>query len=339
MGPRRSARRRPARGLGRRSEWADAAHRNEPRLRTHDRVGHRVDEVDYDPAYQELTRAAVEHGFAGAPWADDRPGAHVARAAGFLTWSQLEAGHGCPISMTYAVLPALRAAPELLATYGPGLDEPDPRPRPARAVDQAGPARRHGHDREAGRLGRAGEHDPGRRHLGRDLPPDRPQVVHQRADVRPVPGAGAGRRGERSDGTRRRSRADLLPRAPRAARRHAQHVPHPAPQGQARQPVERVERARVRGHRRLAGRRRGPGRAHDHRDGRLHAAGQRARLGGGHAGGGVARGAPRPVPVGVRADAARAAADARGARRPGPRVRGRGDAGAAAGRGAGPGAA
>ncbi|PVZ05866.1 acyl-CoA dehydrogenase family protein [Actinomycetospora cinnamomea] len=102
-------------------EWADAAHRHEPRLRTHDRVGHRVDEVDYDPAYQELTRVAVEHGFAGAPWADDRPGAHVARAAGFLTWSQLEAGHGCPISMTYAVLPALRAAPELLATYGPGL--------------------------------------------------------------------------------------------------------------------------------------------------------------------------------------------------------------------------
>ena len=103
------------------AEWADAAHRNEPRLRTHDRVGHRVDEVDYDPAYQELTRVAVEHGFAGAPWADARPGAHVARAAGFLTWSQLEAGHGCPISMTYAVLPALRAAPELLATYGPGL--------------------------------------------------------------------------------------------------------------------------------------------------------------------------------------------------------------------------
>ena len=56
------------------AEWADAAHRNEPRLRTHDRVGHRVDEVDYDPAYQELTRVAVEHGFAGAPWADDAPG-------------------------------------------------------------------------------------------------------------------------------------------------------------------------------------------------------------------------------------------------------------------------
>ncbi|MFC5138134.1 acyl-CoA dehydrogenase family protein [Actinomycetospora rhizophila] len=105
-------------------EWADAAHRHEPRLRTHDRVGHRVDEVDYDPGYHALLTEAVGRGFAGAPWAeqsDDRPGAHVARAAGFLTWSQLEAGHGCPVSMTYAVLPALRAAPELLATYGPGL--------------------------------------------------------------------------------------------------------------------------------------------------------------------------------------------------------------------------
>ncbi|GLZ47024.1 DNA alkylation response protein [Actinomycetospora sp. NBRC 106375] len=105
-------------------EWADAAHRHEPRLRTHDRVGHRVDEVDYDPGYHALLTEAVGRGFAGAPWAeqsDDRPGAHVARAAGFLTWSQLEAGHGCPISMTYAVLPALRAAPELLAQYGPGL--------------------------------------------------------------------------------------------------------------------------------------------------------------------------------------------------------------------------
>lgn len=101
--------------------WADAAHRNEPRLRTHDRVGHRIDEVDYDPGYQELTRVAVEHGFAGAPWADDRSGAHVARAAGYVAWSQVEAGHGCPITMTYAVLPALRAAPDLLAQYGPGL--------------------------------------------------------------------------------------------------------------------------------------------------------------------------------------------------------------------------
>ena len=102
-------------------DWADAAHRNEPRLRTHDRVGHRVDEVDYDPGYHALLDVAVSRGLGGAVWAHRRPGAHVARAASFLVWSQVEAGHGCPVSMTHAVVPALRAAPDLLATYGPGL--------------------------------------------------------------------------------------------------------------------------------------------------------------------------------------------------------------------------
>ncbi|MCD2196008.1 acyl-CoA dehydrogenase family protein [Actinomycetospora endophytica] len=109
-------------------EWADAAHRNEPRLRAFDRVGHRVDEVDYDPGYHALLGEAVSRGFAGAVWAGadglgspPRPGQHVARAAGFLVWSQAEAGHGCPVSMSHAVVPALRASPELLAQYGPGL--------------------------------------------------------------------------------------------------------------------------------------------------------------------------------------------------------------------------
>lgn len=108
--------------------WADAAHRNEPRLRAFDRVGNRVDEVDYDPGYHALLDEAVSRGFAGAVWAGPdglgsapRPGQHVARAAGFLVWSQAEAGHGCPVSMSHAVLPALAASPELLAHYGPGL--------------------------------------------------------------------------------------------------------------------------------------------------------------------------------------------------------------------------
>ncbi|MCD2185986.1 acyl-CoA dehydrogenase family protein [Actinomycetospora soli] len=100
--------------------WADAAHRNEPVLRTHDRIGNRIDEVDYDPGYHALLGEAVSRGFAGAVW-EGRPGQHVARAAGFLVWSQAEAGHGCPVSMTHAVVPALRAAPELFAQYGPGL--------------------------------------------------------------------------------------------------------------------------------------------------------------------------------------------------------------------------
>ena len=101
--------------------WADAANRHEPELRTHDRYGNRIDEVDFHPAYHSLMDVAIREGLAGAPWADDRPGAHVARAAGFMVWSSAEAGHGCPVSMTYAVVPALRAAPELAAVYEPLL--------------------------------------------------------------------------------------------------------------------------------------------------------------------------------------------------------------------------
>src|SRR5512142_652563 len=101
--------------------WADEANRYEPRLITHDRYGHRVDEVEFHPSWHRLMGVAVGEGLAGAAWADDRPGAHVARAAGLFVWSQVEAGHSCPISMTYAVVPALRNAPELAAVYEPLL--------------------------------------------------------------------------------------------------------------------------------------------------------------------------------------------------------------------------
>ncbi|MFD0141650.1 MULTISPECIES: acyl-CoA dehydrogenase family protein [unclassified Streptomyces] len=101
--------------------WAEEANRYEPVLRTHDRYGHRVDEVDFHPSYHALMEVAVGEGLAGAPWADDRPGVHVARAAGFMVWSSAEAGHGCPVSMTYAVVPALRHSPELAAQYVPLL--------------------------------------------------------------------------------------------------------------------------------------------------------------------------------------------------------------------------
>ncbi|GAB3211769.1 acyl-CoA dehydrogenase family protein [Marinactinospora thermotolerans] len=101
--------------------WAEQANVNEPVLRTHDRYGHRVDEVDFHPAWHVLVDTAVTHGLHAAPWADERAGAHVARAAKFYVWSQVEAGHGCPISMTYAAVPALRHAPELAARYEPLL--------------------------------------------------------------------------------------------------------------------------------------------------------------------------------------------------------------------------
>ncbi|CAN5384677.1 acyl-CoA dehydrogenase family protein [soil metagenome] len=100
--------------------WGELADRNQPILRTHDRYGNRIDEVEYDPAYHELMNVAVGNGLHAAPWADDRPGAHVVRAAKNSVWTP-EPGHLCPISMTYAVVPALRANPELASVYEPLL--------------------------------------------------------------------------------------------------------------------------------------------------------------------------------------------------------------------------
>jgi putative acyl-CoA dehydrogenase len=108
-------------GTAEAQRWADEANRYEPRLLTHDRYGHRVDEVEFHPSWHRLMDVAVGEGLAGTPWADPRTGAHVARAAGLYIWTQVEAGHSCPVSMTYAVIPALRNAPELAAAYEPLL--------------------------------------------------------------------------------------------------------------------------------------------------------------------------------------------------------------------------
>ena len=105
-------------------EHARLANVHKPVLRTHDSRGYRIDEVEFHPSWHYLMGTAVSHGLHAAPWADERPGAHVARAAKFLVWTQAEAGHGCPISMTYASVPALRHAPDLAASYAPRLTAP-----------------------------------------------------------------------------------------------------------------------------------------------------------------------------------------------------------------------
>ena len=102
-------------------EWGRIVNENEPVLRTHDRYGHRIDEVEFHPHWHDLMRVAVSHGLQAAPWRDSRVGAHAARAAKLYVWGQVEAGHTCPISMTYAAVPALRATPELAERFEPLL--------------------------------------------------------------------------------------------------------------------------------------------------------------------------------------------------------------------------
>jgi putative acyl-CoA dehydrogenase len=113
--------------------WGFQANANPPQLRTHDRFGHRIDEVEFHPSYHQLMEVAVGNGLHALPWRDPRAGAHAARAAAFYLWSQVEGGHGCPISMTYAVVPVLREHPDVAAAwdslvtsldYDPGLRPP-----------------------------------------------------------------------------------------------------------------------------------------------------------------------------------------------------------------------
>ncbi|MEV8071875.1 acyl-CoA dehydrogenase family protein [Streptomyces pseudogriseolus] len=99
-------------------EWGVQADENPPRLRTHDRYGHRIDEVDFHPAWHRLLGKGVSAGLTAA-WG--RPGGHVRRAAAFLMWTQVDAGTCCPLSMTHAAVPALRADPELAAEWEPRL--------------------------------------------------------------------------------------------------------------------------------------------------------------------------------------------------------------------------
>ncbi len=123
------------------AEWqrqGDLANANPPVLRSHSPTGERLDEVEFHPAWHALMATAVSHGLTAEPWT--RPpgsGAHLRRAAGFYVWSQVEAGHLCPVSMTYAAVPALRASPALASEWVPKLAsrtyEPELRPVGAKA--------------------------------------------------------------------------------------------------------------------------------------------------------------------------------------------------------------
>jgi putative acyl-CoA dehydrogenase len=118
-------------GSARAREWGRLANQNPPVLHTHDRFGNRVDEVEFHPAWHSLMEVAVSHGLHAAPWLSTDAGAHVARAAKLYVWGSTDAGHTCPISMTYAIVPALRHSPAF-ADYEPLLGAPvyDPGLRP-----------------------------------------------------------------------------------------------------------------------------------------------------------------------------------------------------------------
>ncbi|HJE28679.1 MAG TPA: acyl-CoA dehydrogenase family protein [Pseudomonas nitrititolerans] len=105
------------------------ANENKPLFRSHDRYGHRIDQVDFHPAYHQLMQAAIEHGIPSLPWTDPRPGAHVARAGLMYLHNQAEAGSSCPLTMTFASVPALKLQPDVAAKWLPKVlaTEYDPR--------------------------------------------------------------------------------------------------------------------------------------------------------------------------------------------------------------------
>ncbi|HEY6145029.1 MAG TPA: acyl-CoA dehydrogenase family protein [Solirubrobacterales bacterium] len=125
-------------GSGAAQELGRLANENGPKLKTHDRFGNRIDLPEFHPAWHELLAVAVANELHCSPWKDPRPGAHVARGAAFMCMSQAEAGIGCPISMTYSVIPALRTQPEVAAEWEPRFLSSTYDPRNAPASEKSG---------------------------------------------------------------------------------------------------------------------------------------------------------------------------------------------------------
>jgi putative acyl-CoA dehydrogenase len=119
-------------------EWGFAANEHPPVLHTHDRYGNRRDEVEFHPAWHALMAAGVEHELHALPWRAEQPGAHVARAAAYVCAVQAEAGFACPITMTFAAVPALNVQPDLAAEWVPRLTATGYDPALKPATDKAG---------------------------------------------------------------------------------------------------------------------------------------------------------------------------------------------------------
>jgi putative acyl-CoA dehydrogenase len=116
----------------------EQANRHPPQLRSHDRFGHRIDEVEFHPAWHELLGRAVAEQVHALPWSEPRPGAHVVRAASAFLLNQVECGVCCPLAMTFAAPAALCDAPALASAWLPKIHSTTYDPRPGPAADKAG---------------------------------------------------------------------------------------------------------------------------------------------------------------------------------------------------------
>ncbi|MCI3947224.1 acyl-CoA dehydrogenase family protein [Pseudomonas syringae] len=114
------------------------ANQNKPVFASHDRYGHRIDLVEFHPAYHQLMSAAIEHGIPSLPWTKPQPGAHVARAAMSYLHTQAEAGSGCPLTMTFASVPALKLQPDLADIWLPKVLSTQYDPRNVGIAHKAG---------------------------------------------------------------------------------------------------------------------------------------------------------------------------------------------------------
>ena len=218
--------------------WGFEANEKKPILRTHDRFGHRIDEVEFDSSWHELMRVGISSGLHAMPWREPGTGANVARAAMFMQLMQAESGVGCPISMTYSAIPALRMQPELAEEWEPRFLSLD--------YDEASAPAEH---KRGALCGMAMTEKQG----GSD-------VRANTTVARPLNGGGPGAEYEvvghkwfcsapMCDAFLVLAQTDsghfLLPAAALDPRRRAQRHPHPAAEGQARQPLQCLQRGRV----------------------------------------------------------------------------------------------
>ncbi len=168
-------------------EWGRLANEHPPVLRTHDRYGNRIDEVEFHPAWHKLLGMSVAHAVHSLPWSEPQPGAHVARAAMMIGASESDSGVGCPISMTYAAVPALRVQEDLAAEWVPRLISTKYDPRLVAASEKPGALCGMAMTEKQGGSDVRGEQHSGRSDqrwgTGRRVLVDRAQVVLLRPDV------------------------------------------------------------------------------------------------------------------------------------------------------------